>query len=389
MKANPNFDYLHDKLPNQRVTLLQGGTRSGKTFSTIYFLIDYCRLYSGMEIDIVRDTYTALEATVWKDFYDVLCKHGMYNPRNHNKTKHSYELNGNLISYYGADNPEKIHGRSRDVLWINEAQQFPAETIDQLFPRTRYRIICDYNPALGADHWLDSYIDKYPPLITTYRDNPHLTKEQIADIESRQQNKYWWKIYGTGERAAMLGAIFENWTTGDFNNTLPYCYGQDYGFSIDPTTLVKVAIDERNKLVHCHELLYTTDQLGTDAIYSANISLIDKPNDLIVADSAEDRLISDLKRKGLNIVPCVKGQGSVVAGITALQDYKIIITPTSHNLKRELSNYIWNDKRAGIPVDAFNHAIDSLRYAFGKLKNAPPKRPRSSISAIEAQYKNY
>lgn len=357
MKANPNFDYLHEKVNQQRVTLLQGSTRSGKTFATIYFLIDYCLLYTGMEIDIVRDTFTALKATAWKDFMDVLMSCNLYDERNHNKTDHTYTINGNLISYYGADTPDKIHGRSRDILWINEAHQFPQSTIDQLFPRTRYRIICDYNPALGQEHWLDKYIVKYPPLITTYKDNPFLTPEQIEDIESRRDNKYWWSVYGCGERAAREGAIFTNWHTGEFDTSLPYCYGQDYGFSIDPTTLVKVAIDSSKKIVYCHELLYSTNSMGTEAIYSTNKELIEKPNDLIVADNAEGRLISDLKGKGLNIIPCVKGQGSVVAGITALQDYKIVITESSSNLKKELSNYIWNDKKAGIPIDAENHCF--------------------------------
>jgi phage terminase large subunit len=369
MKANPNFDYLHEKIVSQRVTLLQGGTRSGKTYSTIYFLIDYCLLYTGMEIDIVRDTFTALKATAWKDFIDVLIQCNLYDERKHNKTDHSYSLNGNTINYYGADTPEKIHGRSRDILWINEAHQFPEATIDQLFPRTRYRIICDYNPALGLEHWLDKYITRFPPLVTTYKDNPYLTADQVEDIESRRENKYWWSIYGSGERAAMLGAIFDNWGVGEFDTSLPYCYGQDYGFSIDPTTLIKVAIDKKAKIVYCDEMLYSTSPLGTDAILSTNRQLIGKPNDLIVADSAEDRLISDLKAKGLNIIPCTKGQGSIVAGITALQDYRIVITPTSANIKKELSNYIWNDKKAGIPVDAFNHAIDSIRYAFMHLNN--------------------
>jgi phage terminase large subunit len=367
MKANPNFDYLHDKILEQRVTLLQGGTRSGKTYSTILFLIDYCLLYNGMEIDIVRDTFTALKATAWKDFKDVLTSCNLYHDKHHNKTDHTYTLNGNTISYYGADTPDKIHGRSRDILWINEAHQFPQETIDQLFPRTRHRIICDYNPALGLEHWLDPYIEKYPPLITTYKDNPYLTQAQIEDIESRKHNTYWWQIYGSGERANRQGAIFTNWTMGEFNNTLPYCYGQDYGFTIDPTTLVRVAVDEKQKIIYADELLYSTEPMGLDAIVNANKQLILKPNDLIIADSAEPRLIDDLRKKGLNIQGCEKGQGSVSAGISAMQDYKIIITERSHNLRKELSNYIWNDKKAGIPVDAFNHLIDALRYSFNKL----------------------
>jgi phage terminase large subunit len=139
-------------------------------------------------------------------------------------------------------------------------------------------------------------------------------------------------------------------------------YGQDYGFSIDPTTLIKVAIDSKNKIIYCDELLYSTDAMGLDSIYEANLELIHKKTDLIIADSAEPRLIDDLRRKGLNIKPCEKGQGSVSAGISKMQDYKIVISERSFNLRKELSNYIWNDKKAGIPVDAFNHGIDAIRY---------------------------
>lgn len=362
MKANPNFDYLHDKINEQRIILLQGGTRSGKTYATIYFLIDFCLLYTGMEIDLVRDTFTALKATAWKDFKDVLLSLDLYHDKFHNKTDHTYELHGNIISYYGADTPDKIHGRSRDILWINEAHQFPQETIDQLFPRTRYRIIADYNPALGLEHWLDPYIEKHPPLVTTYKDNPFLTQSQIEDIESRKSNQYWWTIYGSGERANRQGAIFTNWTMGDFDTSMPYVYGQDYGFSVDPTTLVKVAVDEKKKIIYADEKFYSTVGMGTNEIFEANKQAT-KQNELIIADSAEPRLIDDLRRKGTNIIPCEKGAGSVSAGITKMQDYQIVITPTSHNLRKELSNYIWNDKKAGIPVDAFNHCIDPLRYS--------------------------
>jgi PBSX family phage terminase large subunit len=357
MKVNPNFTHLYDKIEQDRVILLQGGTRSGKTYSTILFLIDYCLQYRGMEIDIVRDTFTALKSTAWKDFRDVLINCNLYKESNHNKTDHEYELNGNVISYYGADTPAKIHGRARDILWVNEAHQFPAETIDQLFPRTRHKIIADYNPALGLEHWLDTYIDQYPPCITTYKDNPHLTEAQIQDIESRKNNQYWWQVYGSGQRANREGAIFTNWITGDFDNSLPYCYGQDYGFSVDPTTLVKVAVDNKLKIIYAEELLYSQAGMGTDAIFEANKRLIHKPNDLIIADSAEPRLIDELSRKGLNIRGAVKGQGSVTAGITQMQDYRIVITPQSTNLKKELSNYCWNDKKAGIPIDDYNHCF--------------------------------
>ena len=161
-----------------------------------------------MEIDICRDTYTALNSTAWKDFKDVLVRHGMYNANNHNKTDKQYNLKGNIISYYGADNPDKIHGRSRDILWLNEGNHIDEETIQQLFPRTRHNIIVDYNPAMPTEHWLDLYIDRFPPIITTYKDNPHLTKSQVEDIESRKDHPYWWAVYGTGHRTKPQGVIF-------------------------------------------------------------------------------------------------------------------------------------------------------------------------------------
>jgi PBSX family phage terminase large subunit len=378
MAANPNYLYLKDNVKKQRVTLLQGGTRSGKTYAAIYYLIWLCKHYSNLEIDIVRDTFTALKATAWKDFKDVLIQHEIYNETHHNKTDHSYNLWGNNINYYGADTPAKIHGRSRDILWVNEAHQFPAETIDQLFPRTRHKIIADYNPALGLEHWLDTYIEQYPPCITTYKDNPHLTEAQIQDIESRKGNQYWWQVYGSGQRANREGAIFTNWITGEFDNSLPYCYGQDYGFSVDPTTLVRVAVDKKTKKIYVDECYYERKQLGTDDIAAINKSRIAKPSDLIVADDhgQQNRLVYDLARTGLNIKGSSNYTRGAAALITQIIDYQIIVTPNSNNIRKELSNYCWNDKKAGIPIDDYNHSIDALIYAFASLNQTVLSLPK-------------
>lgn len=364
MKANPNFLELKDKVPKNRITLLQGGTRSGKTYSIIYYILWLCQEYSGLEIDICRDSFTALKSTVWKDFKRVLYEHELYDVRHHNRTDHIYHLNGNIINYYGADNPEKIHGRSRDILWINEAQHFSEHTVDQLFPRTKYRIICDYNPALPQDHWLDRYIPDYPPFISTYKDNPHLTKDQVLDIESRKKNAYWWSVYGTGERARPVGAIFQDWEISEFDDSLPFIYGQDYGFSNDPTTLVKIAVDRSARKLYIQELLYEKG-LSTDQI--AEINKKHCGSNLIIGDSAEPRLISELQDKGINIERAEKGQGSVTSGIASMLGYTIVVTPESDNLRKELNNYIWADKKTAVPVDKWNHALDASRYAFMRL----------------------
>ncbi len=372
MRANPNFTYLKKNVPAQRVTLLQGGTRSGKTYSIIYYIIWLCREYedAGMEIDIVRDTYTALNSTAWHDFKNVLKAHDLYRSDYHSKTEHSYSLYGNRINYYGADTPSKIHGRSRDILWVNEAHQMDGEVIDQIFPRTRYRVICDFNPALPLEHWLDRYLLKYPPLITTYKDNPHLTADQIADIEDKRSNAYWWKVYGTGERTAPVGAIFSNWKVGEYQEHNTVAYGQDYGFRNDPNVLEAVSIDKANKRIYVKEL-FREVELSTHQLYELNLHHAGSQA-LIVGDSAEPRLIHELRDKGLNIVEAEKGQGSVTAGISLMWDYEIIVDPESKELINEFTNYSWIDKtNKSVPMDKFNHGIDAIRYIVYKLLKDP------------------
>lgn len=361
-KANPNYIYLKNNVPNQRVTLLQGGTRSGKTYSVVYYIIWICKTHAnaGLEIDVCRDTYSALKATAWKDMKDVLIKHNLYRDDFHNKTDHIYNLFGNFINYYGADNPDKIHGRARDILWINEAHQFPEETIDQLMPRTRYKIIADYNPALPQEHWLDNYITKYPPIITTYKDNPHLTRAQIEDIENKIHNPYWWKVYGIGERAQPTGAIFNNWVIGDFIESEISGFGQDYGFSNDPSVLIHVSVNRKDKILYLKECFHDVG-LNTGQIYELNKQFANKK--LIVGDSAEPRLIQELRQRGLNITESEKGQGSVTAGISLMSEYKIVIDKDSKNMIKEFNNYSWIDKsNKSIPMDKWNHCIDAARY---------------------------
>ena len=376
--SNPNFRYLKKSVPKNRITLLQGSTRSGKSWSIIYYIIWLCKQHPNakMEIDICRDTFTALKSSAWKDFKDVLLKHELYHPDNHNKTDHIYNLFGNSISYYGADTPEKIHGRSRDILWINEAHQFPEETIDQLFPRTRYRIIADYNPALPQEHWLDKYIDQYPPLITTYKDNPYLTKAQVDDIESKINNSYWWKVYGTGERAQPTGAIFNNWSLGEFKLCEITGFGQDYGFSNDPSTLIHVSVDRKRKEIYLKECFFEQG-MNTGQLFDLNKQYANK--ELIVADSAEPRLINELRQRGLNIVEAEKGAGSITAGISLMNEYSIIIDPESKNLIKEFNNYSWIDKsNKSLPMDKWNHGIDAVRYfVFMALSN--PNRGKYHI----------
>lgn len=203
---------------------------------------------------------------------------------------------------------------------------------------------------------------------TTYLDNEkHLGKsflEQIEKIKATNPKKYEHQILG-GWLNKAEGVVFDNWEVAPFNETKLHCFGQDFGFSIDPTTLIHVAIDNDHNLIYLRECFYEP-KLTTTEIYQLNKQHI--KDGFIIADSAEPRLINELRQRGINIREAIKGVGSVSAGIALMQDYKILIDPNSVNLIKEFNNYCWLDKTGKtMPVDDYNHGIDAARYAISFL----------------------
>jgi hypothetical protein len=164
--------------------------------------------------------------------------------------------------------------------------------------------------------------------------------------------------------------ILTNWRLGLFDDTLPSIYGLDYGFNPDPLTLVRVAIDRRQKFIYVKELCYKTNL----SINDIEVELLQIPKkDVILADHNENRTTKELERKGWNIRKAKKGH--IIDGIRALQDYTIIVDPISINYIVELNNYIWSDKKADLPIDRYNHLIDPTRWAEDYLTNKPQSKP--------------
>jgi len=268
-----------------------------------------------------------------------------------------------------------------DTLVIDEAEEIPDEdTFDKIDLSVRSnqhfnKIIILFNPTTKAS-WVYSRFyesrgvkdgtnlvtDDITYIHTTYKDIedklPESFLKQINKMKVDNPKKYEHIILG-GFLNKAEGVIFDNWKTGQFTNELDFGFGMDFGFSTDPSTLTKVAIDTKNKIIYLEELLYK-EGLTTSEIY--NEISINVGRMKIIADNAEPRLIEELKRKGLNIEPCVKGAGSIVEGITLLQDYKLVVTPESINIIRELNNYVWDDKKSGKAVDFYNHSLDGIRY---------------------------
>lgn len=214
---------------------------------------------------------------------------------------------------------------------------------------------------------------------TTYLDNAeYLSQSFLNQVEALKENntkKYEHTILG-GWLDKADGVVFTNWKFGTFNpDKLQTSFGQDFGFSIDPTTLVEVAIDKSKRIIYVKEHLYKP-KLTTTEIATINKTVCGK--NLIIADSAEPRLISELQSQRCNIQPTEKGAGSITAGIALMQDYQIILDPESGNIAKEFNNYIYSDRKSGLVIDNYNHAIDAIRYnVFYHLSN--PNKGKYSI----------
>lgn len=347
----------------EKLIINQGGTRSSKTWSILQLLL-LIALFSNEKkiISVVSRALPHLKLGAMRDFDNILLSYNINPDSVKNKSENFYKINKSIIEFFGADQRGKVHGPSRHILFINEANFIKYEIFEQLEIRTSGVIFIDYNPT--RRFWVHDEIMKKQPhyfIKSTYKDNEKLDKLIIARIESKIDKENWWRVYGEGEIGYLEGAIFPNWRYGEFDNTLPYKCGLDFGYFPDPDGLIKTIIDQKTKKIYAKELLYETMQ-GTEELIR-KISQKVKRHELIIADSASPRSIKDIKIKGFNIKPVSKTK-TVADWLRSMQDYEVIITKDSPNLEMELQNYVWDDKRAGIPIDDFNHLIDPMRYVF-------------------------
>ena len=170
-----------------KIQVHQGGTRSGKTYSICTALIELCwhNKHAGLVISICRKTFPALRASVMRDFIEILQNENIYSEKDHNLGTSQYKLYGNLIEFLSIDQPQKIRGRKRDIVFINEANELLMEDFQQLIMRTSYKVILDYNPS-DEYHWIYDRViprDDCSFFKTTYLDNPFLSEELVAEIE--------------------------------------------------------------------------------------------------------------------------------------------------------------------------------------------------------------
>tara|TARA_R110002126_G_scaffold45021_10_gene127882 strand:- start:73 stop:1236 length:1164 start_codon:yes stop_codon:yes gene_type:complete len=374
IKTNVVYEHLLDN--DKKILVEQGGTRSGKTYNIILWIIfEYCTHNNNKIVTVCRKTFPSLRATVLRDFIGILQTHNIYNEKFHNKSNSEYYLFGNLLEFISLDQPQKIRGRKRDLLFINEANELYFEDWQQLIFRTQEQIILDFNPS-DEYHWIYDKVltrDDCEFYITTYLDNPFVEDSIIKEIERlKETDEQYWQVYGLGERAVSRSTIFKYVEVKQIPlDAKLIAYGMDFGYSNDPTTLVAVYTLDYNLYIKEH--LYRTQMTTNDInIFLKEKNLLNNP---IYADSAEPRLIAELRRMGHNIFPSLKGKDSVNAGIDLLRRYKIHITSESNNAIQEFRNYKWKEDRSGklinVPEDKHNHLIDPTRYATYSLLSRP------------------
>ena len=371
---------------DKRYHIVTGGRGSGKSFAVTLFLV----LLTEQKNEVIlftRYTLTSAHISIIPEFLNMIELLGWEDRFTITKDTVTNNKTGSKILFKGLKTSSgtqtaNLKSLSGVTCWVlDEAEELVDETVfDKIdlsvrSKNSQNRVIMILNPTTSEHfiykRWFEQgEKDNTCYIHTTYLDNKeNLDNSILFEIEQMKLNnpkKYEHVILG-GWLDKAEGVIFDNWKIGEFDHSLPVMYGMDFGFSNDPTTLVAVAINWKAKKLYAKLLHYDKDKGTSDVV---NICKQVPPNALIIADSAEPRLISDVRMTGVNITPCVKGQGSVLAGISLLSDFELIIDKDSYKLHKELNNYVWSDRKSKTPIDAFNHAIDPIRYVASWQKHS-------------------
>lgn len=374
LKCTKVFDYNYDALKqNYRYIINQGGTSSSKTFSTLQLLVALSLKYEK-KIDVVGLSVPHLKTGVLTDMPFVCQQFGINFDDYYKESDKEFQCGKGKICFLAFDKLGKAHGGRRDYLYMNEANHLNYNIVEQLMVRTRENIFIDYNPT--NEFWVHTKVMKDEPekaklIKSTYKDNQFLEQAIIDMIEAKKGdgNNNFWRVYGLGELGVAEGLVYDNFEVADFdkNRFARYYNGIDWGFSNDPFAFVRCAVE--NDILYICDEIYQRKLLNKDSAPLVK-SIIN--SEYVYCDCAEPKSVAEFQNLGVNAISCQKGAGSIETGIKHLQSYKkIIIHPSCPNVASEFRNYEWKkDKNGDLmaqPVDAFNHALDAIRYALNDI----------------------
>ena len=372
----------------KRIRVIPGSTAAGKTIGIVSILIDKAqRDKTPVLTSIVSESFPHLKRGAMRDFLNIMKEQGYFKDKRWNKSDYVYTFEtGSRIEFFSADQSSKVRGPRRGRLFINEANNIPFETFEQLEVRTSDLIFIDFNPV--SEFWYYTELkpargDEIDELTLTYKDNEGLPESVVKSIEARRGRANWWRVFGLGLLGEAENRIYNNWQIID---DIPpearlECYGLDFGYSLDPTAIVAIYYKDGGYILD--EITYQTG-LKNSRIAEILQEQRERP---IIADSAEPKSIDEIKSYGVDIQPCEKGAGSVLYGIKVVQDQKISVTKRSINLIKEYRNYLWQkDKKTGrikdprTPEGILDHLMDAVRYGIVYLK--PNYKPPKAVKAL-------
>ena len=371
---NKMIDHFVD--PNIRGIASKGGTRSSKTWSVLQLLYLVARESPDpLMISCVTDTLPAVKRGMFRDFQNMLLDEGLWDDNALNKSDMIYTVKpGVCIEFFGCDNASKVHGPARDILFINEAQRIPREIFRQLDVRTTLKVIIDFNPVRRFWGETDFVGDKYVTIHSTYKDNPYLSKQQVEAIERNAKDANWWRVYGEGQTGGLEGLVYPQIETIEelpedlTGEDVKFVTGLDFGFQNDPTAIVKIYMRGMN--LYIDEVCYDTKMLNRTIAERLKDEGLHKT--MTICDNAEQKSIIELRGLGCMAFPCIKGKGSIKAGIQQVKQFNLFVTKRSTNVLDEADNYTYvkdnlTDTYTNEPIDAYNHAWDAIRYGVDYL----------------------
>ena len=373
-----------------RTRIVQGGSAAGKTIAILLTLINTAQTEKGLLISVVSESLPHLRKGALRDFLSIMEGHDYFKEDSFNRSELTYTYEtGSKIEFFSADQPGKVRGPRRDILYVNEANAISYETFTQLAIRTNKYIFIDHNPV--SSYWAHEEVvpnHEHDFIILNYKDNEHLPEAIVRELESRKGNKNFWTVYGLGQIGDTEGKIYTDWKIID---EVPHearlvRRGMDFGYTNDPTAIVDVYRHDGGHILD--ELCFLKGMSNRQIADLLNAQ--DDRGVLTIADSAEPKSIDELKEYGINVIGAQKGPGSVSQGIQKVRDQRISVTKRSTNIIREFRNYLFlKDKEGKItnePDHAFSHSMDAIRYAMETLVDSPMEAvqvPSKSMTAYK------
>lgn len=428
-ETNPNYRLLHESITNQKYNdldeltsgyrgcVLEGSSRSGKTWSGVDIIIWLCtEVETNCTINIYRETYNEFKTTLYDDFKRRLNDFGLDNPFERNKEIRSFKIGNNTIFFLG----DGKHGGGCDYAFYNEAMFIDNQVFDQSEMRCRKFWWMDYNPSF-TDHWV---FDKVIPredvgfLRTTFLDNPFISPQEKNKILSyepwevgsyevtdegvfyngepiteknqpplhiRNHNngtadEFMWKVYGLGLRGAMQGVIFPQVTYIDEFPDMDYIYANDFGFTNDPNAFGKYTEDESN--IYIEPLIYEPLDTAEKLVERFEFLSVERYKQIACDSSdkytAENKgtveMVKELQELGYREAFKISKKKSVMFHLTSMKKKKIHIVkndytyngiPLWKHAKKEQENYKFkeiNGIAVNQPEDKYNHIWDMGRY---------------------------